>query len=74
MASIEFIKERLQKAKEKLQKKTATFDKKTAMIVKKTAQLEKMGYTVEGAYNLRVTDNQSEKAFFTCRQYPLGTG
>lgn len=63
MASIEFIKDRLQKAQDKVTKKQGTFDKKTAMIAKKTTQLEKMGYTVEEAYRLNPNDSRSDKAW-----------
>lgn len=44
MATIEFLKNRFQKAQEQLSKKENTFNKKSAMIVKKVDQINKMGY------------------------------
>ena len=44
MATIEFLRNRFQKAQEQLSKKENTFNKKSAMIVKKVDQINKMGY------------------------------
>lgn len=44
MATIEFLRNRFQKAQEQLSKKENTFNKKSAMIVKKVDQIDQMGY------------------------------